>query len=527
VNVPAGPADLLVEVRSQRHPVVVAQGGAVLGTLPPGTTTARYSLKEVRGGRLDLTLTAETFVARGGRQLGFLLDRVLLETAPPGAWPPLPLFLTLAVPTLAALGLGRWVGLESGSAAALAAALLAVQALSLFRYGLVRSPYSRELSFWLVAGTVLSALIARGLSRRADLGAGASQCSFLALLLAFLVQGVAAAHPCLVASDAVFHAHNLRAVSFGDFWLTSLTPHDPPFQFPYGVSFYVALVPLLHTGLDLTTLVRFGASATVVFAAAAFFSWLAPAGAARAGIAVALLQVLPVTFDLWSAGNYSNVFAQAITLLFLAWWSGSAPGGFPVGALLLTVAATAHFGGLLFLLSLAAFLLVAEGRGLDRTRALALGTGLGAALAYYLQFLPMVLGQVPRALAGQPGPGGGLLLGILGQVRQAGAEWGLPILPLAALGLWSMGLGTASRGERCLRAMALAGVPFLLAAAGSALEVRYLYALTPAVAVLAADGLIVAGRRPFLRAAAVVVASTQAGLAFVGVARAVYERYRA
>jgi hypothetical protein len=529
VNLPRGPVELLVEVRSQRHPVMVALGGAVLGTLAPGVVSGRYALPEPRGGRVDLELSAETFVARGGRQLGFILDRVLVSTAPAGLWPPLSLVLTLALPAVSAFLLGRWVGLEAGGATAAAAVLLLVQVAALFRYGLVRSPYARELSFWLVIGTLLGLAFASWVRRSGSSGFGAegARWAFVGVLTAFLVQGIAAAHPCLVASDAVFHAHNLQAVSFGDFWLTSLTPHYPPYRFPYGVSFYVALVPLLHTGLDLATLVRVGASASAVLASAALFWMLAPGGAARAGMTVVLLQLLPVTFDLLGVGNYSNVFAQSLMILFLAWWSGPTPGGWPVGALLMAAAATAHFGGLLFLLSLSVFLAVAERRTLDRPRVMALAVGLGLAAAYYLQFLTMVMDQVPRVVQGGGAAGAGFVLGLAGQMKHLAREWGIPALLLALVGLRARPFARGERAVRSLAALALAGVPFLLAAAGSALEVRYLYAVAPVVALLSAEGVMAGARQPMLGILAAVGVVVQAAIALTGIARATYERYRA
>ncbi len=537
VNLPGGPLDLEIEVRSQRHPVAVSLEGAVLGTILPAAGPFRVRLAEARRHRLDLTLTAQTFEARGGRQLGFLFERALVRPSPPGLLPPLPLFLSLLLPAAAALGVARWLGLGPVIALALVALMEGVLFALLLPYGLARSPYSRELCGWLALGLGLLGLLAR---RVALVLAGSSpsdrsafeRWGFAALLPAFLIQGIAAAHPCLVASDAVFHAHNLQAVANGDFWLTSLTPHDPPFRFPYGVSFYALLVPLLHTGFDLTTLVRFLASASAVVAAMALFAFLAPLGPRRAALAVGLLQAMPVTFDLLSAGNYTNVFAQSVTLIFLAWWAGKTPGGPVVGGLLLLVAATAHFGALLFVLVLCVALVIAAGRP-DRARAWALLWGLGLTAAYYGQFLGLMIGQAERLLGGGRGGGSGIAVGLLTQLGDATREWGWPVLLLAVLGLLTR--RARWRGERGeIAALGLAGVPFVLAAAVSPLEVRYLYAVAPAVAVLAAFGLGAireAGPsgpvRRLGRLAMGLLTLAQAWLLLQGVARALFERYRA
>ena len=525
VNLPPGPVDIEVAVRSQRHPVVVGHAGAVLGVIPPGQTEGRYALPAAEGGRVQLELAADTFVARGGRQLGFLLERVSVRPRTPGAWPPWSLVVMLGLPAVVALLTARAAGWPPGGALVLAAGLLGIESAALVPYGLVRSPYAAAMAAWLVAGTLVSGFLARRLTRRVTGdSSGARSGAFLALLVAFLVQGVAASHPCLVASDAVFHAHNLEAVALGDLSLTSLTPHDPPFRFPYGVSFYVALVPLLHTGLETTTLVRFGAAAAGLASAVGLLAWWLPTGAARAAWGVGLLQLLPVTFHLVSAGNYSNVFAQALTVLFLAWWSGAAPGGFAVGALLFAVAATAHFGGLLFLLSLGASLVLSAGRGLckDRTRLAGLCVGVIAAALYYARFFDLMAGQAPRLLQATGSAGPGPLVGLLAQLSQARLEWGWPVVILAAFALW------ARRGaDRGTAALALAGAPFLLAAVVSPLEVRYLYAVAPAVALLAADGIVALGVGLRGRALAGLAVALQAWLGVAGLVRAVLERYRA
>jgi hypothetical protein len=319
----------------------------------------------------------------------------------------------------------------------------------------------------------------------------------------------------------VFHAHNLRAVSYGDFHLTSLTPHDPPFRFPYGVSFYVLLVPWLHTGLDGTTLVRALASASALAAAAAAFTLAAPLGPVRAGLAVFLLQVLPTTFELLSAGNYTNVFAQSVTLVFLAWWAGRARGGATVGGLLLLVAATAHFGGVLLLGALAA-VLVAQAKGrLDSARWGALAVGLGLAAVYYLGFLDLMLAQAGR-LAGGGGEAGGSATGLVRQLGGVVREWGLPVVLLAGVALVRRAPLPAP-----LWALVLAGLPFFAAALVTPLAVRYLYAMAPAVAALAASALVSPEAPPGpVRWLARLAGVAQVLWALQEVARGILERYR-
>ena len=143
-----------------------------------------------------------------------------------------------------------------------------------------------------------------------------------------LVQVVVGASPLMIVSDAVFHANNLARVAEGNVFLTSMTQHATPFRFPYGVSFYALLTPLYRAGLDPVGLVRWGAALAGVAAAGGLFAALVPRGPRLAAAAVGVLQLLPGTVDVLSFGNLSNAFAQAVTVLFFAWWvSGRAARG--------------------------------------------------------------------------------------------------------------------------------------------------------------------------------------------------------
>ena len=78
-----------------------------------------------------------------------------------------------------------------------------------------------------------------------------------------------------------------------------------------------------------------------------------------------------------------------------------------------------------------------------------------------------------------------------------------------------------------LRALLLAGALLLLPAVASPLEVRYLYALTPAVAWLAADGAAWLARRGGAgTAVAGLLLIAQAVLAAQNAAQALFFRYR-
>jgi hypothetical protein len=411
--------------------------------------------------------------------------------------------------------------------AALAAALKAslAQALLLWPQGLLHSPYATSLAGLLCAGAPAGLLFARWCSRR---GPGSAPWAFAAFLTALLVQVLAATSPLMVVSDEVFHANNLARVAGGEWFLTSVTQHARPFQFPYGVSFYALLVPWLRAGVDGVALVRGAAAVSGLAASLGLFALLAPTGPARAGLAVILLQLLPGAFDPYSFGNLSNVFGQSMTTLFFCWWAGKAPGGWPTGAALLALGALGHFSSLVVLASLLIALCAVRGReGPGRTRALAAASGLGVTALYYARFLPLMLGQLPRLLEGG-GQGRGASRGTLDvlrlQLQAVMGQWGLPAVALAVIG---RPRGRVDPLDRDLAAYWAAGAVLALPAMLTPVDVRYLLALTVPLAAAGGAGLVwlrSQGRRGEVAAALLLAAQAAWGLR--GLVEAVALRYR-
>jgi hypothetical protein len=362
-----------------------------------------------------------------------------------------------------------------------------VQAFLLCPHGLVRSSYADHLALAAGVGAVLALGFARLVGRRIP---GAGRWAFAALLAAWLVQGLCGTTPLMVVSDAVFHANKLLAVARGDLFPTSVTQHARAFRIPYGVAYYAVLVPFQRASFDPVMLVRMGAAVAGVAASCGLFLLTVRQGARAATVAVAVLQLLPSTFDVaYSYGNLSNAFGQAVTVLFFVWWARSGR-GWALGALLLAAAALSHLSCLVGLVVLVGCLAAARGRALlrDQPRLLALGVGLAVAALYYARHAPLIVDQLPRLLEGggqgrgaAQGAWGALRLQLLGPVMQ----WGVPVLALAWLGRPSP---SRSPLDRDLAAFWVAGVLLMVPAVVSPLEVRYLYALTLPLAVAAGLG---------------------------------------
>lgn len=507
-----------VAVRGQRSPVAVAVDGLVVGLLAPGETARSFAVPAGRAVR-EVELRTVPFEA-GGRRLGTLLERVTVRQAP-RPWPPWGLVLVLAVPAACAAAGAVLAGWAAWPASAAGLGTAAFAAGLLWPAGVARSPYAATLGGLLAAIALGATAFALAAERRST---GAGRWAFVALGAAATVQLVLGASPLMVVSDAVFHANNLGRVAAGDFFPTSVTQHARPFRFPYGVSFYALLVPLFRAGIDAVALVRWGAALAGLAASAALFALLVPRGPAFAALAVVILQLLPGTFDVLSFGNLSNAFAQAVTVLFFAWWAGRARGTWATGALLFALAATAHLSAFVVLAALAAALAWFRRASLarDRTRLGALAGGLAAAGAYYASFVPLVASQVGRLGEGGGAGGEGVLAALVRQAASVLAQWGVPAVLLA---LW--GRPDPDDLGRDLVAFWAAGGLLALTALVSPLDVRYLYALTAALAVAAATGAMrlyaAGGARRALAAALGAALGAHGALAL---AEAVFRRYR-
>jgi hypothetical protein len=520
-----GPAALTVAIHGQRGPVVVAAGGVVVGTLGPGTSAAEFPLMAV-GRRLEVELRVPEFVASPGRRLGAQLDRVSLTPSPP-AVPAPGLVLAVVAPALVVVLLALWLQAPPLAALGLALAITLLQCLALWPCGLLRSSYSGTLAVDIVAGALGAAAFAAMVGAQHP---ARRPWAFAAALAAVVVQGLAAVSPVMLASDVVFHANKLMAVAGGDLFPTSVTQHAEPFRIPYGVSFYALLSPFARYGWNPVSLVRVGAALAGVVASMALFAMLVRyRPAAEAALAVILLQLLPGTFDIYSYGNLSNAFGQAVTVVFFAWWVGGAPGGTGAGAALLALGCLAHLSCFLVLLALCGALLLVEWRELksDRVRLLALGLGFLLSLAYYAHFVGLIAEQAPRLLEGG-GQGRGASRSSLDalrlQVLGLRTQWGLPVILLAAAALRRPRTTALDRG---VLAFWLAGALLFVPAVVSPLDVRYLYALTLPLAISAAAGVfeLMALGIPAVVAAWALVA-WQAWLGWSEIVEAVLRRYR-
>jgi len=522
-DLPAGTAVVSVEVRDQRDWVAVVVGGKPFGTMAPGTTRGTHFAIVPDDGRLEVELLVRPFTAGDGRRLGAHIGRVSIDQLSPRQvrLRPLAVFVLPAAMVAAAVAFSGW-----GAVVAIvsSAAVTAAQCALLLPWGILWSGYSTRLAFLLAGGSVVCAVLARVAERTWP---GAGRLAMVAGLGTMIVQGAAATWPAMIASDVAMNAHNLQKVAAGDWWLVSKTQHEPPFLFPYGPAFYAPLVSLARAGGDPIGLVRVGAAIAGLLGSIGVFWLLAPRSPLAAALSVVMLQLLPGTFDRYSYGNLSNIFAQAMTVLFFAWWSRRGPGGPLLGGAFLLMAALGHFSSFLVLcVLLPALLLVGRGwRELPRATRLGVMAAAVLVLAYYATFWPIIAQQLPRLLEGA---------GTQAQVkspwdvlRKQGWEifweWGLPAIAIA----WAGRPRGRSGQDGDLLAFWVAGAALAVAALISPVEARYLYALTLPLAVAAGQGVIELAKGPQATRwtlAALVLA--QLGLALANLRDDLYFHYR-
>ncbi len=475
-DVGPGPVDVTLEVRDHRTDLTLVANGAVVGGLRRGERTfvRRISLA---GRDLEFGVETEGFET-STRALGTQFVSLSVTPAGPAAAtaPSVPrrVWFSWGVVVLVA------VAVSAMSRLSLAAALLPIAffLLMILPAGLWRSAWLFECAALVSAGNAISALIAmRGR------GTAASRSVLQAVLMtAVTAHGVLPPSPLVIQGDAQLHGNKLGEVARGNLFPTSRTDHKPPFEIPYGFSFYGLLSPFSGSGPVNVAVVRHGAAFFSSLSALALAALFARSSANLAAMAVLLWTFAPVNIKTMGFGNLSNVFAQAIFVLFLA-GAGLLPKGALRAAILTTLialSATAHLSAFIvaIVVLLATFVFSTDRHG-PAFKPLLLGVILAG--AYYATFLPMILSHVPRLLGERGGSSGVFDPWRLPRHLLDGAGWPLALLVVLAVLVAGIRLVLPLS-----RSLLFAGLALALIALVSPVEVRYLLALTPVVVMVAA-----------------------------------------
>jgi hypothetical protein len=475
-SVGPGPVDIDLELRDHRTEVTIIANGARIGSLSPGQghLGARVLLS---GSDLVLGIETDGFEATS-RRLGTRIVSIGVqpEAAPPGpGGVPPRIWLAMGAVLLVA-SLGNWLsGLSPWSVPLPALFFLAM----VLPAGLWRSGWLADCAVMVALSAALSALASR-FARGSTAARGFFQ---VAILVALTVHGVLPPSPLVIQGDAQLHGNKLAEVAAGNRFPTSRTDHKHPFEFPYGFSFYGALSPFVSPEVSSVRIVREGAAFFWALSILGLGLVLGRLSASLGAASVILWTFAPVNIRTMGFGNLSNVFAQAIFVLFLAGAAMSRKGKLngAVLAFLVALSATAHLSSFIVLATLLLVaLLFRQDRRSPAFKPLSLG--LVVAAGYYATFLPMVAAQLPRILGERGGSGGVFDPWRLPSQIFSGAGW--PLLSLIALSLLVAGPRLTIPLARSVIAASLL---LALLALVSPVEVRYLLAALPVLATLGAS----------------------------------------
>jgi hypothetical protein len=505
-----------------------------------GDEQARFEIPaKPEGSGLVLALSVSEMFrpADDPRDLGIAVDRIACDPAagrmaivPSGA-----LWRAAAAGALfgAAFGLlGLSTLLATAGALLVGAAQAAPLAIGMAPFV---APESLHLAIALGLALTLGAFaLLKGLARRAPLSVPTQTAVALSAALCYL-KLLVLLHPGMPPMDSVFQAHRLEWVLSGRYYFTSLTPDG--YQFPYGISLYLAAAPFASLLRDHVALLRIVVCVAEMLAGLSLFAIINRTW--RDGLtgllAVVLFHTTPIAAAVVGTGNLTNAFGESMALLSVA-TIVALPVTWPVWAwltvpmLVASVAFIAHFSTFMVLaLTICAIGLVYYlfgGPTLERAASCVLMT-LGLAVlmsvvAFYGHFWGTYreqagrlagdvktivsserqqAGQAPHATppeapamslrAAPSTPSGARRLrpsvsvrfATLGRRMWSAYSWPLPVVALIGLAV------LIRRRERDRLSLAVAGWLVTLAgcaalAVFSPLELRYQLAIAPALAVL-------------------------------------------
>ncbi len=475
----------------------------------------------VRG--LTLSIAASnTFVPgpNDRRPLGVQVDWVIIEPASHGVFPPRRAVVAAAI---AAGIFGAIFGLLGATATTAigAATLLAVAQAAVLRLGLGPfEPWLRTVD-WVAAGIGLGLVtVVFAIERwRGEPLRNTARFAMMFTSSALYLKLLVLLHPDKDLVDAVFHAHRLQTVMAGNYVFTSIAPGG--YTFPYPVGLYVAALPFTAFTTDFVFLLRVVA-ASVEAVSAVFVYWLiARCWRERlaAAVAVAVLQLMPLAFNVLASANLTQVFAQAVAVIAMVLtavaltestrWRIVLAGAATLVAFLSHTSTFATLSGMLAVTGVLVWTMADSNVARQQARRvlvmLVIAMGLAVGL-YYGRFGPTFRAEYARIrgeIAGAPTaqqpasprlyqPGGTSIPSRAEAVpRLAATHFTWPFLILSIGGLW---LGTRTRPrDACWLALCgwlLACVCFLVLGVLTPVDFRHYYAALPVVAVLAAIAVV-------------------------------------
>ena len=500
---------------------------------------------------LALTLiSSATFVPGGSdrRELGVQVTR--LACSPAGAWTVLPPRGALGSSAAAGAIFGgafALTGMTAGSALGAAALIAAAQA---FPLSAGAAPYgnSHGTTIWLAVWIAFLLLAGQKVVEAGTRHAFRNTARFVIAVSAgvLYLKLLALFHPSKALVDAVFHAHRLESVLAGRFYFTQLSTSATPF--PYAIGLYLFAAPWSLLTSDHVALLRVVVCAAEVIAGALLYLMIVRTWGDRlvGAVAVALFNLVPLSYVVVGHANLTNAFGQAVALAVVAavtLWNPRRGRLWPlIGVTLLaTLGFISHVSTLVLLVATLVAVAVCfrwlGGAALrPAARLVLLATTIGVVLSivlYWGHFGAVYRAQLERTRAGAAAdaastqtskamtggealaPADAPALGrsyiplggrVAGALSQTAANLGWPILLLAVVGAWRVWIrGGRDRLVLVLLAWGAACLGFIALAVLTAVETRFQqdawefigrveHATYPAAVVLAAYGAVWAWR---------------------------------
>jgi hypothetical protein len=386
------------------------------------TDTLLVERGDAWNGDFFLDVSVPSFSPPGDpRELGVIIKEVMIRPATYDLRP-------IVVPSVGTLGFflvgitatylvglittrGRWIAMPAvfSGIVLIAVGIVAVRPEMGFLAGQLPSLTAWALLFGAVGRALLDALVWPG-GRWSGFVAAAGSAAFA---IAFTIRFGGLTYAQFLTSDLVFHVHNTESVLRGDWLFTAGLPDGT--QVPYPPAHY-ALVSVLSWLLGgseemLGLLLKW--SSSLLDAACclglAWAGWRLVPGA-LGGTAALVYACSPAAFDLFSAGNYTNIFAQSVlnltllgALVFLNHWHRGkelVPSLFLTTGFCLTM--LGHYGMMLGALAILGFyavwIIMSKARKRPTGGAIwLLGSGGAALIAsfalYYWHFANEMMGQ--------------------------------------------------------------------------------------------------------------------------------------
>jgi hypothetical protein len=468
---------------------------------------------------LALTITASTTFVPGGpdpRTLGVQVDQ--LGCRPVGSSVVLPPRHASWAAAVAAAALGAGLGLTGVTAGSAVLGTVLIAAAQTVPLSAGAAPYTDypdtlvRLAAWIALLMVIALKLVEASNRQALRNTARFVVVFSAGAI-YLKLG-ALLHPSRPVVDALFHAHRLEWVLAGRYYFTQLSTSATPF--PYAIGLYVFAAPWSVLTHNYVTLLRIVVCASEAIAGALLYLMVVRARGDRimGAMAVALFNLVPLSYVIVGNGNLTHAFGQSVALATIAaatiWPSRPRQiGRFAAMVLLATLGFIAHISTVILLLAtLLALWFFYRFLGGPAMRAPARFVVLAAAVAlvfsvvlYWGHFGKVYDAQLTRvravaaAKAAPPPPaavspqsGGGsatpvpalghsmipLPLRAVDAVRQTVGNIGWPILILALVGAWRLWVdGGRDRLVFAVAAWSAVGLGFVGLSVLTAVDVRY------------------------------------------------------